>query len=207
VPSDERAKRLTRRALGALHPNAVEKLEPEFSVLRNGARQLFQISFCCALCGMTARSHVTGIDGHKTIKVSTSSTRTLDQAAEQCVDALFRQHRECLPKVHVIAHGAHKQELKLDEAKTEALRRQRQLKKDASTLAIGADVPLDRANRKNVDPNHMERHVCGHFAEPKGQQKTDKPKRRRAESAGDVFGMLMPSISNACLVITCKKAA
>ena len=150
VPSDERAKRLARRALGALHPNAVEKLEPEFYVLRNGARQLFPISFCCAVCGMTARSLVTGIDGHKTIKVSTSSTRTLDQAAEQCVDALFRQHRECLPKVHVIAHGAHKQELKLDEAKTEALRRRRQLEKDASTLALGANVPLDRANRKNV---------------------------------------------------------
>jgi hypothetical protein len=86
---------------------------------------------------------------HKTIKVSTSSTRTLDQAAGQCVDALFRQHRECLPKVHVIAHGAHKQELKLDDSKTEALRRQRRLKKDASTLAIGADVPLDRANRND----------------------------------------------------------
>jgi hypothetical protein len=25
---------------------------------------------------------------------------------------LFCQHRECLPKVHVMAHGAHKQELK-----------------------------------------------------------------------------------------------
>ena len=35
---------------------------------------------------MTARSHVTGIDGHKTIKVNTSSTRTLDEVAEQCVD-------------------------------------------------------------------------------------------------------------------------
>ena len=49
-----------------------------------------------------------------------------------------------------MAHGAHKQELKLDEAKTEALRRRRQLEKDASTLALGANVPLDRANRKNV---------------------------------------------------------
>ena len=108
MPSDERAKRLARRALGALHPNAVEKLEPEFSVLKNGARQQFQIFFCCEMCGMTARSHVTGIDGHKTIKVNTSSTRTLDEVAEQCVDELFRQHRECLPKVHVMAHGAHK---------------------------------------------------------------------------------------------------
>ena len=99
---------------------------------------------------MTARSHVTGIDVHRTIKVSTSSTRTLDEAAEQCVDELFRQHRECLPKVHVMAHGAHKQEPKLDEAKTEALRRRRQLEKDASTLALGANAPLDRANRKNV---------------------------------------------------------
>ncbi len=51
--------------------------------------------------------------------------------------------------MHVIAHGAHKQELKLDDSKTEALRRQRRLKKDASTLAIGADVPLDRANRND----------------------------------------------------------
>ena len=150
MPSDERAKRLARRALGALHPNAVEKLEPEFYVLTNGARQQFQIFFCCEMCGMTARSHVTGIDGHKTIKFNTSSTRTLDEVAEQCVDELFRQHRECLPKVQVMAHGAHKQELKLDEAKTEALRRRRQLEKDASTLALGANVPLDRANRKNV---------------------------------------------------------
>ena len=34
VPSDERAKRLARRALSALHPNAVEKLEPEFGVVK-----------------------------------------------------------------------------------------------------------------------------------------------------------------------------
>ena len=82
--------------------------------------------------------------------VNTSGTRTLDEAAKECADELYSQHRECLPKVHVMAHGAHKQELKLDEAKTEALRRRRQLEKDASTLALGANVPLDRANRKNV---------------------------------------------------------
>ena len=61
VPSEERAKRLARRALSALHPNAVEKLEPEFGVVQNGNRQQFQITFCCKLCGMTARSQVTGI--------------------------------------------------------------------------------------------------------------------------------------------------
>ncbi len=40
--------------------------------------------------------------------------------------------------------------LKLDEAKTEVLRRQGQLEKDASTLALGANVQLDRANRKKL---------------------------------------------------------
>jgi hypothetical protein len=61
VPSDERAKRLARRALSALHPNAVEKLKPEFGVVKNGNRQQFQITFCCKVCGMAARSQVTGI--------------------------------------------------------------------------------------------------------------------------------------------------
>jgi len=45
----------------------VDELEPEFSVVKNGNRQQFQITFCCKVCGMTARSHVTGIDGHRTI--------------------------------------------------------------------------------------------------------------------------------------------
>jgi hypothetical protein len=179
VPSDERSKRLARSTLDALHPKAVEKLEPEFGVVQNGTnRQQFKITFCCKVCGMTARSQVTGIDGHRTIKVNTSSTRTLDEAAKECANELYRQHRLCLPTQHFIAHGAHKQELKLDEAKTEALRLQRQLEKDASTLARGADVPLDRANRKDFDANDMERHVCAHFAEPRGQRKTDEAKRR-----------------------------
>jgi hypothetical protein len=148
-------------------------------VVHNGTnRQQFKITFCCKVCGMTARSQVTGIDGHRTIKVNTSSTRTLDEAAKECANELYRQHRLCLPTQHFIAHGAHKQELKLDEAKTEALRLQRQLEKDASTLARGADVPLDRANRKDFDANDMERHVCAHFAEPSGQRKTDEAKRR-----------------------------
>jgi hypothetical protein len=99
---------------------------------------------------MDARSQVTGTDGHKTIKVNTSKTRTLDEAAKEYAEELYRQHRECLPTLHFIAQGGHKEQLKLDEAKTEALRRQRQLEKDASTLALGANVPLDRANRENV---------------------------------------------------------
>ena len=61
VPGDERAKMLARRTLDALHPKAVDKLEPEFGVVKNGNRQQFQITFCCKLCGMTARSQVTGI--------------------------------------------------------------------------------------------------------------------------------------------------
>ena len=61
VPGDERAKMLARRTLDALHPKAVEKLEPEFGVVKNGKRQLFQITFCCKVCGMAARSQVTGI--------------------------------------------------------------------------------------------------------------------------------------------------
>ena len=61
VPSEELSKRLARRTLDALHPKAVEKLEPEFGVVKNGNRQQFQITFCCKLCGMTARSQVTGI--------------------------------------------------------------------------------------------------------------------------------------------------
>jgi hypothetical protein len=68
VPSEELSKRLARRTLDALHPKAVDKLEPEFGVVRNGSRQLFQIAFCCKVCGMKARSQVAGIDGHKTIK-------------------------------------------------------------------------------------------------------------------------------------------
>ena len=54
VPNDERVKRLARRTLEALHPNAVDKLEPEFSAVKNGKRQLFQITFCCKVCGMDA---------------------------------------------------------------------------------------------------------------------------------------------------------
>ena len=61
VPSDERSKRLARSTLDALHPKAVEKLEPEFGVVQNGNRQQFQITFCCKVCGMTARSQVTGM--------------------------------------------------------------------------------------------------------------------------------------------------
>ena len=34
VPSDERSKRLARRTLDALHPKAVDKLEPEFGVVK-----------------------------------------------------------------------------------------------------------------------------------------------------------------------------
>jgi hypothetical protein len=68
VPSEELSKRLSRRTLDALHPKAVEKLEPEFGVVQNGTnRQQFKNTFCCKVCGMKARSHVTGIDGHRTI--------------------------------------------------------------------------------------------------------------------------------------------
>ena len=140
---------------------------------------------------MKARSHVTGIDGHRTIKVNTSSTRTLDEAAKECANELYRQHRECLPTQHFIAQVGHKQELKLDEAKTEALRLQRQLENDASTLARGADVPLDRANRKDFDANDMERHVCAHFAAPRGPRTTDEAKRQRVEPAREARGPLM----------------
>ena len=105
VPREELSKRLARRTLDALHPKAVEKLEPEFGVVKNGNRQQFQITFCCKVCGMTASSQVRGMDGHKTIKVNTSSTRTLDEAAEQCVEELYSQHRDCLPPVHFMAHG------------------------------------------------------------------------------------------------------
>ncbi len=42
--SEERSKRLARRTLDALHPKAVEELEPEFGVVRNGKRQQFLIS-------------------------------------------------------------------------------------------------------------------------------------------------------------------
>jgi hypothetical protein len=187
VPSEELSKRLARRTLDALHPKAVEKLEPEFGVVK----QLFQITFCCKVCGMAARSHVTGIDGHKTIKVTTSSTRTLDDAAKECAEELYHWHRECLPTQHFIPQVGHKQERKLDEAKTEALRLQQQLEKDASTLALGADVPLDHANRKDFDANDMERHVCAHFAAPKGHRKTDEVKRQRVESGGDAFDAFM----------------
>ena len=192
VPSEELSKRLARRTLDVLHPKAVEKLEPEFGVVKNGTnRQQFQITFCCKVCGMTARSQVAGIEGHKTIKVSTSSTRTLDDAAKECANELYQQHRECLPTQHFIAQVGHKQELKLDKAKTEALRLQRQLENDASTLARGADVPLDRANRKDFDGNDMEKHVCAHFAEPRGPRKTDQAKRQRVEPAGDALDALM----------------
>ena len=79
-------------------------------------------------------------------------------------------------------HGAwNPQELKLDEAKTEVLRRQRQLEKDASTLALGANAQLDRANRKNFDANDMERHVCGPFAEPRGQGPGPGPPQLEAQ--------------------------
>jgi hypothetical protein len=112
VPSDERSKRLARSTLDALHPKAVEKLEPEFGGVQNGTnRQQFKITFCCKVCGMKARSHVTGIDGHRTIKVNNSSTRTLDEAAKECANELYRQHRECLPTQHFIAQVGHKQEL------------------------------------------------------------------------------------------------
>jgi hypothetical protein len=192
VPSDERSKRLARSTLDALHPKAADKLEPEFGVVQNGTnRQQFTITFCCKVCGMKVRSHARGIDGHRTIKVNTSSTRTLDEAAKECANELYRQHRECLPTQHFIAQVGHKQELKLDEAKTEALRLQRQLENDASTLARGADVPLDRANRKDFDGNDMEKHVCAHFAEPRGPRKTDQAKRQRVEPAGDAFDALM----------------
>ena len=68
----------------------MEKLEPEFGVVKNGNRQQFQITFCCKVCGMTARSQVRGMDGHKTIKVSTSRTRTLDEAAKECAEEFYR---------------------------------------------------------------------------------------------------------------------
>ena len=62
VPSEERSKRLARSTLDALHPKAVEKLEPEFGVVQNGTnRQQFTITFCCKVCGMKVRSQVTGI--------------------------------------------------------------------------------------------------------------------------------------------------
>ena len=102
MPSDERSKRLARSTLDALHPKAVDKLEPEFGVVQNGNRQQFTITFCCKVCGMTARSHVTGVDGHRTIKINTSGTRTLDEAAKECANELYSQHRECLPTVHFI---------------------------------------------------------------------------------------------------------
>ena len=44
---------------------------------------------------------------------------------------------------------------------------------------------------KTFDANDMERHVCAHFAEPKGRRNTDEAKRQRVESAGDAFGALM----------------
>jgi hypothetical protein len=104
VPSDERSKRLARSTLDALHPKAVEKLEPEFGVVQNGPnRQQFNFTFCCKVCGMTARSQVTGIDRQRTIKVNTSSTRTLDEAAKECANELYRQHLDCLPTQHFIA--------------------------------------------------------------------------------------------------------
>ena len=107
VPSEELSKRLARRTLDALHPKAVDKLEPEFGVVQNGTnRQQFTITFCCKVCGMKVRSHARGIDGHRTIKVKTSSTRTLDEAAKECANELYRQHRECLPTQHFIAQVA-----------------------------------------------------------------------------------------------------
>jgi hypothetical protein len=154
--------------------------------------QQFQISFCCEVCGMTVRLHVMGIDGtiaSRSTQLAHARSTRLQNSAQR---SSFVGIGSGLSKVHVIAQGAHKQELKLEDAKEEALRRQQQLEEDASTLALGANVPLARVNRKTFDANDMEKHVYGHFAEWKGQRKTcDKPKRRRVESAGDAFGMLM----------------
>ena len=108
---------------------------------------------------MDARSQVTGTDGHKTIKVNTSKTRTLDEAAKEYAEELYRQHRECLPTLHFIAQGGHKEQLKLDEAKTEALRRQRQLEKDASTLASGGQAGARVWCGKKWKPSTVQDHV------------------------------------------------
>jgi hypothetical protein len=66
-------------------------------------------------------------DRHKPVKVNTSSSRTLDEASEECASKLFQLHRECLPAIHFIQSADHQQSLKLDEAKDEALRRQQEL--------------------------------------------------------------------------------
>jgi hypothetical protein len=48
-----------------------------------------------------------------------------------------------------------------------------------------ATVPTAKTSNAASD---MERHVCAHFAESKGQRKADEAKRQRVESARDAFG-------------------
>ena len=78
----------------ALHLNGVDNLEPEFSVVRNGPRTT--VPDLVLLRGVRHDREITcdGNRRHNSFKVHTSGTRTLDEAAKQCAEELFRRHRE-----------------------------------------------------------------------------------------------------------------
>ena len=163
-----------RRKLNELHPEAIDFLQPEFSVQRNG-EQRFTVSgsFQCKGCRMTARSAPRHQDDrHKSVKVNTSKSRTLDEASEECASKLLQLHRECLPAIHFIQSADHQQSLKLEEVKDEALRRQQELENEARTLQAGCSVRLDINNKKGFEGPDLERHPSNRFAAPRGQQKS-----------------------------------
>ena len=196
-----------RRKLNELHPEAIDFLQPEFSVQRNG-EQRFTVSgsFQCKGCRMTARSAPRHQDDrHKSVKVNTSKSRTLDEASEECASKLFQLHRECLPAIHFIQSADHQQSLKLDEAKDEALRRQQELENEARTLQAGCSVRLDIDNKRGFEGPDLERHPSNRFAAPRGPMKRRKRATRWSTTA---LRRTVPTCTAAgwyCLLRTSKR--
>ena len=159
---------------------------------------------------MTARSAPRHQDDrHKSVKVNTSKSRTLDEASEECASKLFQLHRECLPAIHFIQSADHQQSLKPEVVKDEALRRQQELENEARTLQAGCSVRLDINNKKGFEGPDLERHPSNRFAAPKprGQQKSEAKldvKRRKLADGGTVFD-LMKASANAPLSEEAKR--
>ena len=205
--ADDQESLATERARRKLHPEAIDFLQPEFSVQRNG-EQRFTVSgsFQCKGCRMTARSAPRHQDDrHKSVKVNTSKSRTLDEASEECARKLLQLHRECLPAIHFIQSADHQQSLKPEVVKDEALRRQQELENEARTLQAGCSVRLDINHKKGFEGPELEQHPSNRFAAPRGPMKRRKRATRWSTTA---LRRTVPTCTAAgwcCLLRTSKR--
>jgi hypothetical protein len=81
---------VARRTLNELHPKAIDLLQPEFSVQRDGEqRSTISVAFRCIRCRMTACSVARHEqERHRPVKANTPTSRTLNEAAEESASTL-----------------------------------------------------------------------------------------------------------------------